>query len=69
MASTYLSGTAIPPFVSAGRVTPMPARPAIPRYVAIDNQAELIPQVIAERLRREAYAHCDRAPFGWEDRL
>lgn len=45
---------------------------------AIDNQAALVPQVIAERVRRHAaanpdlvrdlYANCERAPFGWEAR-
>ncbi|QZP06832.1 hypothetical protein [Caenibius sp. WL] len=45
---------------------------------AIDNQAALVPQVIAERVRRHAaanpdlvrdlYANCERAPLGWETR-
>lgn len=45
---------------------------------AIDNQAMLIPLVIAEKARRHAaanpdlardlYAGCERAPLGWEAR-
>ena len=37
-------------------------------YYTQDNQKEIVPAVVRERLRRDLYAHCDRAPFGWETR-
>lgn len=40
-----------------------------PRFAQIDNQAELLPRFRRERARRDLYAGCERAPFGWEGRL
>lgn len=37
-------------------------------YYIQDNQKEVVSAVVRERLRRDLYAHCDRAPFGWEIR-
>lgn len=61
-----------------GKVPPTsPPTREIATRDSTDYQAELLPRVRLERLRREAeaipdavrlelYAGCDRAPFGWE---
>lgn len=45
----------------------IPARFAAPCFRSIDNQAELLPRLRAEKARRALYAGCDRAPFNWEN--
>lgn len=72
---------AIPPIRCGGKVRPIDRRaPEGPRFTIIDNQAEIVPQVIAERARREAalipdeirfaaYAADERSPWAWENRF
>jgi hypothetical protein len=45
------------------RITP---RFVAGRFAVTDRMAEAVAAQQRERARREAYAHCDRAPFGWE---
>lgn len=63
--------TMCPTIVRAGieAVATSPGVREVATRVSTDNQAELLPRVLAERTRREIYSHCDRAPLGWETRL
>lgn len=44
----------------------IPARFAAPCFRSTDNQADLLPRLRAEKLKRALYAGCDRAPLNWE---